>query len=72
MNPTLNLAKSSMSIQMEAHRNLEGSKLIQFPIKKLHTSFLIGESIGEIKDPFENQVEKDSKVYQNYFSYNFL
>jgi len=37
MNPTLNLTKSSMSIQMEAHRNLEGSEQIQFPKNKNST-----------------------------------
>ena len=61
-----------MSIQIEAHRNLEGLNKFNLIKKKLDTSFLIEESVGERKDPFANQVEKASKAYQGDFSYNSL
>ena len=73
MNPTLKLSKKSMSnVQMEAHRNLERSQLIQFSPGKLDSSLLIEGSVGERNNPFETQIEEEPKVYLDDYSYNSL
>jgi len=73
MNPTLKLSKKSMSsVQMEAHRNLESSQLIQFSPGKLDSSLLIEGSVGERNNPFETQIEEEPKVYLDDYSYNSL